>query len=87
MIEVSGTPLGELTEDTIRSLDPIEMKGVINEAQAQTVGGTDLTPEETANCVMIMVLQRKSHVKGNPRASKAAKANIDLTPGSFEDFK
>ena len=86
MIEVNSIPLGELQEDQIRALDDRAMRTAIADAQVQTVGGEDLTPEETANCVMIMIMQRKSAVRNNPRASAAAKANADASVGSFSDF-
>ena len=86
MIEVNSIPLGELQEDQIRALDDRAMRTAIADAQVQTVGGEDLTPEETANCVMIMIMQRKSAVRNNPRASAAAKANADASVGSFDDF-
>ena len=81
-----GKPIEDYTEGEIALMEPDERKSITDSAQRFVVAGGDITPDQCASLIRMLVYVRRRAVKDNPRATAAAHKAAQVTAATLDDI-
>ena len=79
-------PIEDYTEGEIALLEPGERKSITENATRFVVSGGEITPDQCASLVRLLVYTRRRDVKDNPRATAAAREADVITAATLDDI-
>ena len=79
-------PIEDYTEGEIALMTPEERKNITNDATRFVVSGGEISPDQCAALVRLLVYVRRRSVKDNPHATAAARERATVTAATLDDI-